>query len=258
MIIIARRYGDHSNRLFQAARFEAFCKKYGVRYFNPSFCNMARYYPNFQHKGYYWMRHIIHLLRFLRLIRPVIVSSVEELQELHQKHRLVFVEGFTLSVDALLQEYQDYFIHQYALDPRLLEGNHIVQKMKAWKAQGVTVLGVHVRRGDYTRWREGRHFYDDDTYGRLLDTAAELLKAQGRTVRCILCSNETVTLKTRQDYVLTGCAWTVDQYLLSQCDYIIGPPSTFTLWASYMGKALLCHVQSSTEEIRLEHFKQYP
>lgn len=204
------------------------------------------------------MRRVLRLLRYVRLIRAFMVHSVEELHDLCRKRRFVFVLGFYLPVNDLLLEYQDYFIHQYTLDPHLLEGNPMVQKMKEWKAQGVSVIGMHVRRGDYKNWRKGQYYYDDDTYSRFLDTTAELLKAQGRTVRCILCSNENVTLKTKQDYVLTGCTWYIDQYLLSQCDYIIGPPSTFSLWASYMGKTMICHVQSSTEEIRLESFKRYP
>ena len=46
-----------------------------------------------------------------------------------------------------------------------------------------------------------------------------------------------------------------DHYLLSKCDYIIGPPSTFSLWASYMGETLYYHILSDNDSMDLNKFK---
>ena len=269
MIIVAKPFGNHSNRLLQDARLHAFCKEYGIRYFNPHFSDMARFYPNLYRRGY-GGRHVIRLLRHLYLIRPVLlgllprneerhryhpVATPEELLSLCQRYRLLFVCGFALPVDALLRKHHDTFIHQYALDPRLLKGNRIVRQISDWKLQGIVVLGLHIRRGDYKTWREGRHYYDDATYSRIIDSTVKLFEARGHIVRCIICSNEPVTLRTKCAPVFSGSEWYVDQYLLSQCNYILGPPSTFTEWASYIGEVPFYHIQSPIEEICLEKFK---
>jgi len=38
------------------------------------------------------------------------------------------------------------------------------------------------------------------------------------------------------------------------CDYLIGPPSTFTLWASYVGKVKYFHLKNKSGEIAIDDF----
>ena len=45
-----------------------------------------------------------------------------------------------------------------------------------------------------------------------------------------------------------------DHWLMSQCDYLIGPPSTFSMWASFMGKTKFYHIYSPEETITLDKF----
>lgn len=49
--------------------------------------------------------------------------------------------------------------------------------------------------------------------------------------------------------------WYIDHFLMSKCDYLIGPPSTFTMWASYIGKVKYYHIENDSGEIRLSDFK---
>ena len=46
-----------------------------------------------------------------------------------------------------------------------------------------------------------------------------------------------------------------DLYALSLCDYILGPPSTFSMWASFYGKKPLRIVSYKDEAISLHEFK---
>lgn len=45
-----------------------------------------------------------------------------------------------------------------------------------------------------------------------------------------------------------------DLYALSQCDYIIGPPSTFNCWASFIGDVPLYTMFKKGETITLNNF----
>jgi hypothetical protein len=98
------------------------------------------------------------------------------------------------------------------------------------------VIGIHVRRGDYEKFRDGRYYFDDAVY---LEIAAGALKACNHDpsqVVFIGFSNEPLDwpaeingarLITRQG------AWWEDFLCLSMCDLIIGPPSTFSGAASF-------------------------
>ncbi len=45
-----------------------------------------------------------------------------------------------------------------------------------------------------------------------------------------------------------------DMYALASCDYLIGPPSTFTMWASFYGKVPLNIIRRSDQSQQLSDF----
>lgn len=124
---------------------------------------------------------------------------------------------------------------------------------------GVTV-GVHVRRGDYNEYCGGRFYFDDETY---LDAIAQIknnLTSQGGgKIRFLICSNEPFELKNDVAEMFqiaplfpTDCM--TDLYGLSRCDYIIGPPSTFSQWASYYGHVPLRFLRCKGDQITMSEF----
>ena len=46
-----------------------------------------------------------------------------------------------------------------------------------------------------------------------------------------------------------------DLYALARCDYIMGPPSTYTQWASFYGNAPLFHLFTSSGHLELGKFR---
>ena len=45
-----------------------------------------------------------------------------------------------------------------------------------------------------------------------------------------------------------------DQWMMSQCDYLMGPPSTFSAWASFMGKVPIARMWSTEYRIKVDDF----
>ena len=43
--------------------------------------------------------------------------------------------------------------------------------------------------------------------------------------------------------------------MMSQCDYLMGPPSTFTMWASFMGKVPLGIIRDRSQTLSMADFK---
>jgi hypothetical protein len=116
------------------------------------------------------------------------------------------------------------------------------------------LVGVHLRRGDYRAWSGGRHFYDDATMVRILAQLVKLLAP--RRCRFLLASNEAISLESYQSLdVLPAPGHPVgDLYSLAGCDYIIGPPSTYTLWAGWYGESLVHHVTDPQTPLQLSDF----
>ncbi|MFV0418866.1 MAG: alpha-1,2-fucosyltransferase [Dysgonomonas sp.] len=116
------------------------------------------------------------------------------------------------------------------------------------------VIGVHIRRGDYRTWREGIYFYSDENYISLMRQLKKQLAINGRDVKFLLCSNELIDLANFREldcFVIPESSGEKDLYALSKCSYIIGPPSTYSQWASFTGKVPMKFIMSPEEEIKL-------
>lgn len=133
--------------------------------------------------------------------------------------------------------------------------NRVKNLVTATRADGAILVGVHVRRGDYRRWNAGRYCYDDATYGGLLRQLRDALSP--RRVRFMLVSDEPIEKGNYAGLdVATGPGdMLADLYVLASCDYLLGPPSTFTTWASVYGGVPLRHVQNPSQPLRLDEFR---
>lgn len=130
------------------------------------------------------------------------------------------------------------------------------------KSDCKVVVGVHARRGDYDKFCGGKYFYTENEYLLILEKVkiciSEHLKINHEKIATILCSNEKNFLHKKidninRDFISTSA--TIDHLLLSQCEYIIGPPSTFSVWSAFIGSAKLLHVVNPYDSIKIDDFK---
>jgi hypothetical protein len=121
------------------------------------------------------------------------------------------------------------------------------------------VVGVHIRRGDYATWNDGRFFYELSDYHQFMLRIQEFYK--DRRVSFFISSNE--------DFPLTqfpGCQChrfgqepsgaILDLYTLSLCDRIIGPFSSYSRWASFIGEVPLCFLESKDQTFTADSFSR--
>jgi hypothetical protein len=64
-------------------------------------------------------------------------------------------------------------------------------------------------------------------------------------------------LTVKSNVIKSECNAVQDHWLMSKCDYLMGPPSTFTLWAAFMGKKLLAFIVNSESVIRIADFQYH-
>lgn len=121
-----------------------------------------------------------------------------------------------------------------------------------------TIVGVHIRRGDYKEWLNGIYYYTDEEYCRLMKNVQEQISTvKGSKVKFLICSNENINLDNYSGldcFVIPDSSGAKDLYGLSKCNYIIGPPSSYSQWASFYGKVPVNYILSANEELTLSDF----
>lgn len=99
------------------------------------------------------------------------------------------------------------------------------------------IIGVHIRRGDYKEWLNGRYYYDLDEYYSFIRTVSE--QEPNKKVCFFISSNEnfdTTLFDEVESFKLKDGTAIEDLYALSCCDKIMGPLSTYSRWASFYGE----------------------
>lgn len=146
------------------------------------------------------------------------------------------VSDWTYRDAAALEKHAD-FIRAF-FRPR-----NVAEAKETWsgiRGGGETVVGVHVRRGDYKDFEGGRYYYEDDVYERNKKAIGDEIGSSGRTPKFVM-----FPLRSAVE----------DQWMMSRCDYLMGPPSTFTMWASFMGKVPLGIIRDRSQTLSMADFK---
>lgn len=127
----------------------------------------------------------------------------------------------------------------------------VEQVLTSNRAHADVLIGVHIRRGDYAEWQGGAFFYDNATYCRFMREMLHLFPATSR-VRFLLFSNEAIATPDFAEFD-TGRSTNhplEDLYAMAGCDYILGPVSSYSMWASFFGQVPLCHLHRRDQSIK--------
>lgn len=268
MIIISNKPGQLGNLLFIYASFIAFGLESRTRILNPAFYAYKSYFTGTRrqismYKWLYWLcyasaRGMARLGWQRGPIRSVALDNGEQV-EIDRcdafKKPLCFAQGWLFRSNRLLVKHQAVVAEFFALAPRYQRRLDHFFAQAGLKDR--TIIGVHIRRGDYKTFQEGRYYYSLEQYAQLLARAHLLF--QNRQPVFLICSNEEVVLPPSSVQALQLAKGPghelLDMYALARCQYILGPPSTYTMWASFAGKAPLCMVHDPNANISINDFK---
>ena len=140
--------------------------------------------------------------------------------------------------------------------------NEIMQKAESMIAElrkkAEVVVGVHIRRGDYDTWNDGRFFYELEEYRQFM---LRINKLYNNKAAFFISSNEDFPLDTFEGCICRrfgkeSSGAILDLYSLSLCDRIIGPFSSYSRWASFIGEVPICFLESKEQTFTEQSFSK--
>jgi len=268
MIIIAGKSGQLGNSLVLYAGFVAYSIERNVKVYNPSFYRYASYF-DFTSQNYKLNSRFAFnsLFWFTRILIKLKIRNAKEI-DWHESVDLdtnlpfgnintpLFVQGWQYRGNACLEKHKVKILNLFTPKKIYLEKLNAFFEQHFSNSEEI-IIAVHIRRGDYRTFENGKYFYSIDQYQQLMNNVAELFT--GSKIHFLVCSNETYTVSdfAGVNHTITfGLAHELlDMYSMARCHYIIGPPSTYTMWASFYGSTPLCMVHDINKQIELKEFK---
>lgn len=286
MIIVARKSGRLGNRLITFSHLMANALEYNYCVLNPVFDEYADYFSGTAGQwltgylvrsipGLRWPRKILNYLLYaicnpLRRDRIAwLHSPVHTVIDLHHPaiyewqhngyldfvhHKAVVTNGWVFWDHMNFLKYAENLRSFFSLTSK--HARVIDEYRDRCLKISPTIVGIHIRRGDYRIAAGGVHFHDITDYAKLMHKIATLFDQPP----CFLvCSDEALTTDDFPGLsVVMGPGDAVlDMYCLAMCHYIVGVPSTFSGWASFYGNKPLYFIfdmPKAIREISLQEF----
>lgn len=254
MIIALGRYGQLCNRLFSYANLYAFELEYGIPIQPLGFSDYATAFPKVAPRCHrFRWSYAMHqkLYALVRRTCPRRHWTIPETEAVHlevpenislmrklSKRYPSYLHGFYFLENDAFIKHADVIRTQFAPQQQLLDAvqSRLFTLRNDSPIRPEVLIGVHIRLGDYRQFCNGAFYFDWETYRTALQHCIELFSPQ--KVIFVLVSNESIP---KDAFMGVNAQWIQgsaeqDLYTLANCDYIIGPPSTYSQWASFYGK----------------------
>ena len=131
--------------------------------------------------------------------------------------------------------------------------------MAQLRTEADMVVGIHIRRGDYATWHDGRFFYELEDYHQFMLRIQKVYK--DHRVAFFISSNEDFDVDCFEGcncrrFGMEPSGAILDLYTLALCDRMAGPFSSYSRWASFIGKVPLCFLESKDQQFTDESFSR--
>lgn len=188
-----------------------------------------------------------------------IFSDTVAMEHVMANSTFCLVKGWWVPWHDLFLKYKQEIVRLFAFDDVVRQP--IDAKLSQLPSADLR-LGVHIRRGDYRTWHDGKYYYSDEQYISYIRQFLALHR--DKKVNIFICGNDPeLNTSFFRDQLSDahlefpeGNAGE-DLYLLSQCDYLIGAPSTYTLVASMYRDIPLCWILDADKPLEEDSFGHF-
>lgn len=262
-MIFVTGFGQMCNNILQFGHFYAWGREYGANAIAMRFCYKYPFFKINRQKGYNWFTYLFAKYGAKMKCFPAVTfndeqSMIPERMNALRESRYVLAQGWFMREYELFLKYRSEIRDLFKFNEKV---NRIVDNLFSSLPEAGLTLGVHIRRGDYARWHDGKYLFRDEDYCSFITSFLSI--HPGKNIRILIATNDpsidTGWYKNRIEVpvrFLSGNAGE-DLCALSRCDYLIGPPSTFSLMASFYEDIPLYWVFDKNKEISSGSFQKF-
>lgn len=265
IFVISNPYGRWGNRLMLFSYIIAWANQHNAIVLNPSFLEYKKHFKNFNgqvigivpNKFYNLIKipeFLINILSesFKRIsYRKICIKSIEcfdlasvdvnyeskSFQDILISNKIVFFNGFLFGkrnfylVDDQRGKLKELFVFSNNV---LKKSKNILSSIGKHK-----VVGICMRQGDYKNHFGGKLYLQDCEYKILIDRIINLFgKGYGIFVAC----EEMKDINIHEEAYFNYGEPAINLCTLSNCDYLVGPASTFMTWAAFLNNIPTCYI----------------
>jgi hypothetical protein len=256
-------FGQMCNNILQFGHFYAWGKENQVKTIAMRFCYKYSFFKINNQNGYNWGTYLFakygaKMHWFPRITFDDENSLTEMQMEKLKNSKFILAEGW------FMRDYDVFLKHRNEIADLFSFNKKVTSKVNTFFStlpSADLTLGIHVRRGDYDHWQGGNYFYTDDEYISFISSFINLFP--DKNLRILISTNDkTIDVERYKSgmgasvHFLKGTAGE-DLCALSRCDYLIGPPSTFSLVAAFYHDLPLYWVFDKNETIGLTSFQKF-
>ncbi|CAD5277437.1 MULTISPECIES: hypothetical protein [unclassified Imperialibacter] len=286
MVILGKKYGRLANRLWIFSYFVSNAIEYKYSLIYRNFDEYIKHFPSCKENDFlgYPIKTTLHKLKLvdtlwywfmqakieiLVRIKPegkkhfiyhlakhefLDLNSETYLQLVGRKQVIVRNGGFRYQDDRNLNKHKKEILKIFQPEDRYLQ--NIDALFSKYRNHKKVLIGVHMRKYDYRTFRKGIFFYTDDIYLSNMAYLQSHFASKGKEVQFLVCSDEALDENFFQGYdAFLGAGNLIeDPYSFAKCDYLIGPPSTYTMWGSFYGNSELAFIEPDTKLVDIEKF----
>ena len=262
-MIFATDKGRLCNNILQFGHVYAWAKEHGKDAIAMRFCYKYRYFAVCESKHYNWITYLfakysakLHLLPTISFMEKEDFND-ENIARLKACKNVLLVGWYFRDYEAFLRR-QEEIKTMFTFRTKILQ--RVNKRIPLPNPERIR-LGVHIRRGDYKNFYEGKYYFSDEDFIKIIQSFCRLFPQN--QVEVVIVGNEenlntelyNVALPVKI-YFPQGNAGE-DLYALSTCHYLIGPPSTFSLMAAFYNDANLYWIFDKNIELQKNSFRKF-
>lgn len=277
-MIFVRDKGRMCNNILQYGHVYAWAREHGRQSVSMRFCYKYQYFNICSTRYHNFFTYVVAKYMAKWGLIPVVKFHNERYDTAEKESSMllsgnVMVEGWHVRFYDLFLKYKQEIVDLFSFNKDIRNG--IRSYLDAKTGENVLNLGIHIRRGDYKTWKGGRYYFDDDTYIGYIRRFAGL--HADCNINVFICGNDPSLDKKRYTEELDStvrahetqaCGQRIsvffpsgnpaeDLCLLSECDYIMGAPSTFSLVAAMYNDRPLMWIEEPNAGEELPAFQKF-
>ena len=267
LFIISIPYGRWGNRIMLFSYLISWAQKHNCQIINPSFAEYSEYFPYFKNnKLCFFPDEENNFIKILSLFSRHVNKAVKRLTlrkfklpychivDLENKYK----NTNSLNIKSLINDKKIILFHGFLFGERdytLVDSNRELLNYVFSFTKNINdrcfelrnnisfdkIIGVCMRQGDYKTYLDGKFYLNDSKYLELIKNLTSIFPEYGIFIACEELKENFKpdnSIVSYQNPALNLC-------MLSKCDFLIGPPSTFLTWAAFYNNIEVCYIDNT-------------